>query len=98
MSVLPIIIPLMVLAVLVATIPVLRGSVRHNRAIRAGRIETTDTARQESDFWHRMLGRRRGSREVATPELLSDAEVERTVADSEDRQTVDGVSVWNTPR
>jgi len=98
MSVLAITIPLMVLAVLVAVIPVLRGSVRHNRAMRAGRLETPETARQEADFWHRMLGRRRGRTVVATPELLDDNEVERTGARTEDRQTVDGVSVWTTPR
>ena len=98
MSLLPILIPLMVLAVLVATVPVLRGSVRHNRAMRAERIETPETARQEADFWHRMLGRRRGRRAVVTPELLSDAEVERTGVPAEDRRTVDGVSVWTTPR
>ncbi len=97
-SVLPIIIPLMVLAVLVATVPGLRGSVRYHRAMRAGRIETSETARQEADFWHRMLGRRRGLRAVATPDLLDDTEVARTGAQPEHRKTVEGVSVWTTPR
>jgi hypothetical protein len=98
MSVLPIVIPLMVLAVLVATVPVLWGSVRHHRAMRDGRIETTETARQEAEFWHRMLGRRRRRGVVATPELLDDGEVARSGARSEDRRTVNGNSVWTTPR
>lgn len=98
MTVLMIVIPLMVLAVLIAIIPVLRGSVRHNRDMRAGRIETAETARREADFWHRMLGHRRDRQALATPELLDDSEVERTGARPEGRRTVDGVSVWETPR
>ncbi len=97
MSVLVIVVPLMVLGVVIATVPVLVGSFRHNRAMRAGAIETPESARQEADFWHRMLGRRRDREVVATPGLLSDAEVARTGARTEDRREVDGESVWTTP-
>ncbi len=98
MTVLWIIVPLMILGVLIATIPVLWGSFRHNRAMRAGQIETNESAQEEADFWHGMLGRRRGRRVVSTPELLSDGEVERTGASPEDRHTVEGESVWITPK
>ncbi len=98
MFVLYIIIPIMVLAVAVAVMPVLFGSVRHNRAMREGRIETTETANQEAAFWHRMLGHRKGRQPVKTPELLPDAEVTRVVANSEDRTTIDGQSAWAPPR
>jgi hypothetical protein len=97
MNVLLIVIPLMVLGVLIATLPVLVGSFRHNRAMRAGRIETAETARQEADFWHRVLGHRRDGRSVATPELLSDEEVERVGASREEHLTADGESVWTSP-
>ena len=97
MTVLWIIVPLMVVAIAIATIPVLVGSVRHNRAMRSGRIETLESAREEADFWNRMLGRRRGHRAVPTPELLTDEEVARTSARPEHRQTVDVESVWITP-
>ena len=98
MNVLVIVIPLMVLGVIIATVPVLFASIRHNRAMRAGQIETTESARQEADFWHRMLGRRRDHRVVATPELVSDEEVARIGVPPEARHTVNGESVWSTPR
>lgn len=98
MSVLAIIIPLMVLAVVIATLPVLVGSIRHHRAMQTGRIESSESAQQEADFWHRMLGHRRGRRTIATPELVPDGEVSRTGANPEDRSDVDGASVWVTPR
>ncbi len=97
MTILWIIVPIMIVGVLIATVPVLWGSLRHNRAMRAGRIETPESARVEADFWHGMLGRRRGRRVVSTPELLSDGEVARTGASLEDRHTVEGESVWVTP-
>lgn len=98
MNALVIAIPLMVLGVIIATVPVLLGSVRHHRAVQAGLIETAESARQEADFWHRMLGHRRGHRVMATPELLSDEEVVRIGAPAEARHTVDGESLWTTPR
>ena len=98
MSVFWIVVPLMAVGILIATVPVLLGSVRHSRAMRSGRIETPQSAREEADFWHRMLGHRRGQHAVATPELLTDGEVERTGARPEARQTVEGVSVWTPPR
>ena len=71
-------VPLMVLAVLIAVIPVLRGSIRHDRAMRRGAIESAPTADHEVVFWHRILGHRKDAPTVlATPELVHDAEVVR---------------------
>jgi len=98
MTVFWIIAPIMAVGIAIATIPVLVGSIRHNRAMRSGRIETPESAREEAEFWHRMLGRRRGRGPVTTPELLTDDEVTRAVARPEDRRTVDGESVWTPPR
>jgi hypothetical protein len=98
MSVFAIVIPLMVLGVVIATVPVLAGSIRHHRDMREGQIETQESAQAEADFWHRMLGRRRGRRVVPTPERVSDREVTRAGARTEDRRDVDGDSVWITPR
>jgi hypothetical protein len=71
-------IPLTVLAVLVAVVPVLRGSIRHDRGTRAGDIESARTARHEVEFWNRVLGRRRGTPNVlATPEMVDDSEIIR---------------------
>lgn len=96
MNALVIAIPLMVVGVIIATVPVLVGSIRHNRAMQAGQIETAESARQEADFWHRMLGHRHGRRVVATPELLSDDEVVRVGAPSEARRSADGDTLWTT--
>ncbi len=98
MTVFWITVPLMVLGVLIATVPVLWGSFRHDRAMRRGEIETPELARQESDFWRRMLGRRRGRHVVTTPELLADDEIARIGAQRADGGRVDGKSVWITPR
>ena len=98
MNVLAIVIPLMVLGIIIATVPVLLGSVRHDRAMQAGEIETAKSARQEADFWHRMLGHRPGRRVVATPDLLSDEEVARVGAPSEAHHTAGGKLLWTTPR
>jgi hypothetical protein len=93
-----IIIPIMVLAVVVAVVPVLLGSFRHNRAMREGQFETAESANEEAAFWGRMLGRRHGSRPVKTPELLTDDEITRVSANPEDRIRVEGESVWSPPR
>ena len=100
MIVLFIVIPLMLLGIIIATVPVLLGSIRHHRAMRAGQIETTESARYEADFWHRMLGHgdRRDRGVAATPELVSDEEVVRAGVPPEARHTVDGKSVWSTPQ
>lgn len=52
-------IPLMVMAVTVAVLPVLAGSFRHHRSMAEGQLETGTWAVQEADFWHHMLGHRR---------------------------------------
>lgn len=92
-----IIIPIMVLAVVIAVVPVLVGSVRHNRAMREGRIETVGSADEEAAFWHRLLGHRSGRAPVKTPDLLGDDEVTRVIANPEDRVRVDGQSTWKSP-
>lgn len=88
MTVLLIVIPLMVLGVAIATVPVLLGSVREHRAVQSGRVETADSARQEADFWRRFLGRRRGHRLPVTPERLSDDEIARIGTLSEEENSV----------
>lgn len=93
-----IIVPIMVLAVAVAVVPVLLGSFRHNRAMREGRIETAESASEEAAFWHRMLGHRKARHPLKTPELLDDAEVTRVVAEPADRVVIDGDSAWSPPR
>jgi hypothetical protein len=93
-----IIIPIMVLAIAVAVVPVLVGSFRHNKAMQDGRLESVDSANEEADFWHRMLGHRSGRPLVKTPEMIADGEVTRVVAEPEDRVVVDGDSAWSAPR
>ncbi len=93
-----IIVPIMVLAVAIAVLPVLLGSLRHNRAMRHGKVETVASADEEADFWHRMLGRGSGRRPVRTPDLLADGEVTRVIAKPEDRIAVDGDSSWSPRR
>lgn len=93
-----IIIPIMVLAVVIAVVPVLLGSFRHNHAMREGKLESAESAHEEAAFWARMLGRRHATHPVRTPELLTDNEVTRVTADPEDRIRVEGESAWTPPR
>lgn len=93
-----IIIPIMVLAVAVAVLPVLVGSFRHHKAMQDGTIESAESATKEADFWHRMLGHTRGRSLVKTPEMIADGEVTRVVAEPEDRVVVEGDSAWSPPR
>lgn len=94
-----VIIPVTVLAVVIAVVPVLLGSIRHNRAMRAGDIETTDSAGEEAALWHRMLGHRSGPRLLRTPDLLNDDEVARVVGEPEEKiEVVDGESAWKPRR
>lgn len=58
MTILWIIIPLAVLAIAVAVVPVLVGSVRHDHSVRDGEPATTDLAAREANRWHARLGRR----------------------------------------
>ena len=97
MSVLVIVIPLMVLGVIIATVPVLFASICHNRSMRAGQIETTESARQEADFWALDARPPKGPSRVATPKLASDEEVARIGVPTEARHTVNGESVWTRP-
>ena len=88
-------VPLMVAAVLVATVPVLRGSLRHDRDMRQGDLESAETADHEVDFWHRLLGRRgSGPTELVTPGLVDDSEVIRVGVEPRDaRETRSGESI-----
>jgi hypothetical protein len=91
-----IILPLMVLAIVIAVVPVLIGSVRHHRSLQSGRIETVESAAYEAEFWHHMLGHRRGASVATTPDLVSDAEVERVGRSPEDKVEHGGRSSWRT--
>ncbi len=102
MLVLYIVIPLMVLAVIIAVVPVLRGSIRHDRAMGAGALETGATAEREADFWHRMLGHRRnrqvGRVVVPTPDMVDESEVIRVGVPADDRlERPDGQTAWKSP-
>jgi hypothetical protein len=58
MTLLWILIPLAILAIAIAVLPVLIGSVRHDRSIREGEPATTRLAAREANRWHARLGRR----------------------------------------
>ncbi len=97
MEVLYVIIPLMVVAVLVAVTPVLLGSIRHDNAMNTGEIETGASAAREADFWHRMLGHRRRRSVATTPKMVSDAEVLRVSGTPQDRIETGGDSLGKAP-
>jgi hypothetical protein len=91
-------VPLMILAVVIAVIPVLRGSLRHHRAMEQGELETDRSASREADFWHRMLGHRAKPGIVPTPDLIDDSEVIRVGAPAGDRVEFEsGQSGWRSP-
>ena len=97
-----IVIPLMVLAVIIAVVPVLRGSIRHDRAMAAGELETGATADREADFWHRMLGHRKSrhaaSAVVPTPDMVEESEIIRVGVPADDRlERPDGRTAWKSP-
>jgi hypothetical protein len=80
MIVLWILIPLAVLAIAIAVLPVLIGSIRHDHSIKEGAPATTGLAAREANFWHRRLGRRtrrvpdqlqQGSEATVSPEQPS---------------------------
>ncbi len=54
-----IIIPLMVIGVLMAVLPVLLHSIREDRRLKAGTVDTAATAARESAFWNRTFRRGR---------------------------------------
>jgi len=58
MTVLWLIIPLAVLAIAIAVVPVLVGSMRHDRSVKEGDPATTRLAAREANRWHARLGRR----------------------------------------
>jgi hypothetical protein len=96
MTIFYITIPLMVLAVAVAVLPVLLGSVRHHRAMIQRQLETPESADQEADFWHHMLGHRTVEDYAPTPDLVNDQEVLR-VGVPEERRIRTDPSVWRVP-
>jgi hypothetical protein len=57
MTVLWIIIPLAVVAIAIAVVPVLAGSVVHDKSVKEGDRPTTEQAVGEANHWHRRLGR-----------------------------------------
>ncbi len=85
-------IPLTAVAVATAVAPVLVGSYRHHRTLREGQTECLESAAQESDFWHHILGHRQVEGYAPTPDLVSDAEVARVV--SGDRVVATQPTVW----
>ena len=58
MIVLWILIPLAVLAIGIAVLPVLIGSKRHDQSVREGEPASTQMAAREVNSWHARLGRR----------------------------------------
>ena len=85
-------IPLMVVAVAIAVVPVLVWSFRHKRSLDNGHYETTESVAQESEFWHRMLRHRHAEDYAPTPDLVDDSEVLRVVP--VDRMVSTGPTVW----
>jgi len=71
-------VPLMIAAIAIAIVPVLVGSLRHNRAPERplGSVE------QESDFWHHMLGHRAVEDFAPTPERIETRELLRVMGRS----------------
>ena len=58
MHILWILIPLAVVAVAIAVVPVMIGSIRHDRSVKEGEPATTELAAREANRWHGRLGRR----------------------------------------
>ena len=58
MGILYVIVPLMVLGIVIAVIPVLVGSIHQDRSIREGMPANTYEAAREANRWHTTLGRR----------------------------------------
>lgn len=56
MTVLWILIPLAVVAIAIAVVPVLAGSVVHDRSVKKGESPTPEKAVGEANGWHRRLG------------------------------------------
>jgi hypothetical protein len=96
MTVLLLSVPLMIVGVAIAVLPVLVGSARHHRSIMAGELETPESRAVEADFWHHMLGHRKVEDFAPTPDLVPDAEVIRVGVPAESLVSTDP-SVWRTP-
>jgi len=58
MTALWLMIPLALLALAIAVLPVLVGSARHERSVKEGDPATTHLAAREANRWHRRLDRR----------------------------------------
>jgi hypothetical protein len=89
-------VPLMIVGVAIAVLPVLVGSARHHRSIVAGELETPESRAVEADFWHHMLGHRKVEDFAPTPDLVPDAEVIRVGVPVESLISTEP-SVWRTP-
>jgi hypothetical protein len=88
-------IALMVLAVAVAVLPVLLGSIRHHRSLQNRQLETAESSAREVDFWHHMLGRRKVEEFAPTPAMVEDAEVVRVLS-VEPRVSIEP-TLWKVP-
>ena len=71
-------VPLMVAAIAIAVVPVLVGSLRHNRTPE----RPFGSVQQESDFWHHTLGHRAVEDFSLTPELIETGELLRVMGRS----------------
>jgi hypothetical protein len=58
MLILWLLIPLAVVAIAIAVVPVMVGSVRHDRSVKEGEPASTALAAREANRWHVRLGRR----------------------------------------
>jgi hypothetical protein len=85
-------IPLMIVAVAIAVVPVLVGSFRHDKALENGHFETAESVGQESHFWHHMLGHGKAEDYAPTSDLVEDTEVLRVVP--ADRMVGDEPTGW----
>jgi len=72
-------IPLMLLAVAVAVLPVLVGSFRNHRPTTEGNVDTPKTRAQEANFWHQMLGHCKAEEFGPISDMVDDNEVLRVV-------------------
>jgi len=70
-------VPLMIVAVAIAVVPVLVGSFRHSNE---PEIHFRSVA-QEADFWHHMLGHRTVEELAPTPDLVRNRDILRVVPD-----------------
>ena len=67
MMILYLTIPLMLLVTAIAVLPVLLGSIRHQRSLVNEGLDTSSDMADEAGAWHRMLGHRRSEGRAPHP-------------------------------